>query len=92
MHLLCQIHEKHHVVTKIGLPKSLRVKLMTKKKKNSGPLRPGVNEVSFRARPHANDYITVHELFQWPQHIVITTCRALNLRASSMQPVHWPSK
>jgi hypothetical protein len=26
IHLLCQIHEKHHVVTKIKLPKSLRVK------------------------------------------------------------------
>jgi hypothetical protein len=25
MHLLCQIHKKHHVATKIGLPKPLRV-------------------------------------------------------------------
>jgi hypothetical protein len=45
-----------NIVLKMAQPTSLEVQ---KKKKKFGPQGPGVNEVSFRSRPHHNMHCTL---------------------------------
>jgi hypothetical protein len=49
------------VLVYVGLrpPYPQHVLKKKKKKKNSGPKGPGVNEMSFRARPHHNVHCTL---------------------------------